>query len=148
MFLDRIFSKAISVNVLYAVPDPLWTLCELYRILRHSGMLVLVTPKAGYDNGYILKEHAASEKPDTYWSDAHQSPEREEFLLREAIQNPALVADMLLVARHNRLIAQNAMFHFFTAATLEACIHEAGFKLLHLTPTYSGQALLAVALKE
>lgn len=147
-FQDGMFSKIASMNVLYAVPDPLRTLRELFRLLVCGGTFVLVTPKRGYDNGHILKEHAHSVQPDEYWEDAHASPEREECLIREAIHDELLVQAMLHIAHHNRLIAQNAIFHFFTEDELCALIDESGFAIQSLTQTYAKQAFIVVATKK
>lgn len=147
MFFDNSFTKVVSVNVLYAVASPWNTLREFWRIMRPQARLVIVTPKAGYDNGYILKEHAGSTKPDAHWKDAHRSPEREEFLLREALLDDELVRAMQLVAAYNRVIAQNRVFHFFTEEELGKLMEETGFSVERMTPTYAGQAFLVVARK-
>lgn len=147
-FQDGMFSKISSVNVLYAVPCPSRTLRELSRVLSDDGVLVFATPKRGYDNGHILKEHAQSFLPDEYWVDAHASPEREECLIRKAIRDEPLVQAMLHIARHNRLIAQNVIFHFFTESELCALVDESGFVIQSLTSTYANQAFLVTATKK
>lgn len=145
--LDGAFNKALCINVLYAVADPRHVLKELNRVLSRNGTLVLVTPRAGYDNGLILKEHAASDLPDEYWQQAHLSPEREEKLIREAITDTVLANAMLTVAEHNRLIARNATFHFFTTEELVELVVQAGFSVQRLAYAYAKQALLIVATK-
>lgn len=146
-FPDRMFESVSSVNVLYAVPNPQQTLTELHRVLVPRGRLVLVTPKQGYDNGFILKAHARSTKPESYWANAHATPEREESLLREALGNESLVEKMLLVAEYNRHIARNAQFHFFTRDEISSLVERSGFTSVVVTPTYAGQAHLIVVQK-
>lgn len=145
--LDGVFNKAVCVNVLYAVAEPLHVLSELHRVLAADGTLVLVTPRAGYDNGLILKAHAESTRPDTYWCNAHLSPEREETLIREAVKDESVIQAMLTVARHNRFIACNATFHFFCQETLLALMQKVGFSIVRSGYGYADQALFVVATK-
>lgn len=146
-FADGTFSKVVSANVLYAVPNPLRTLLEFERVVRGGGTLVLVTPVHGYDNGMILREHSGNVLPESFWANAHASPQREELLLREAFGDEGTVQKMLHVARHNRRIAHNTAFHFFTDAQLLELVTRVGFTPVLSTRTYAGQALLIVATK-
>ncbi len=146
-FSGETFTKVASMNVLYAVPNPLRTLCELYRVMKYGATLTLVTPKKGYDNGFILKEHCNSPHEDSYWQNAHASPEREEKLIREVIKDEKSIQDMLLVARHNRAIAKNMKFSFFTASELAVLVEQAGFSITSIEQTYAQQGLLLKATK-
>ncbi len=147
-FPDESFTKVVSMNVLYALPHPEYTLRELYRVLTHGGALVLATPKQGYDNGLILKEHTGSSLPDSFWRDAHSSPEREALLVREATADEGLISALLTIARFNRVIARTAAFHFFTKEEMHSLVKCAGFTDAHITPAYAGQAHLVTARKE
>lgn len=147
-FADEMFTKIVSVNVLYALPDPLRTLRELNRVLKQGGMLVIETPKRGYDNGLVLKAHCANDLPDSYWADAHSSPQREELLVRTAICDSVLAEQMLKIASHNRKIAHTAIFHFFNEEEFTALLEASGFTLRSLRPAYAQQGMLAVAQKE
>lgn len=141
------FGTIVCVNALYAVKDPLVTLREFNRILCPLGTLVIATPKKGYENGLILKEHCGSDKPDEYWRNAHQSPEREEKLLREAVRNEGMRESIALIAQFNRSIAETVSFHFFTEEELLWIILDAGFTVMHLQTTYAQQSFLLVARK-
>jgi len=146
-FSDGMFTKITSVNVLYAVPRPEETLRELYRVLQRGGMLVIESPKQGYDNGLVLKAHCNSTLPDSYWTKAHSSPERERELVHAAITDPLLAEQMLKIASHNRKIAQTSVFHFYQEAEFRELLNAAGFTLHDLVPAYAQQGLLAVASK-
>lgn len=147
-FEDGAFDKICSVNVLYALTDPGASIREFHRVLAEEGTLVIATPKRGFDDGLILKAHAQSEKPDEFWRRPHDSPEREEYLIREAIAEEAIVAQMLYVARHNRKILATERFTFFDPETLVALCAANGFKVASLQSTYAGEGLLIRAQKE
>lgn len=146
-FGDKVFHQIASINTLYAVQTPERTVAEFYRVLQDDGIINIVTPKAGYENGLILREHCRSTKPASYWSDAHQSREREEMLLREAINDQEVLRDMLTVARINRMISVNKSFHFFTEANLVLLLQRCGFTILHTSYTYAEQGLFVTAQK-
>lgn len=146
-FSDDSFSKVVSVNALYALNNPPATIQEIYRVLKAKGEVVLVTPKHNFDNGLVLKAHARSHKPDSYWKNAHASPEREEKLIREAINDEEIIQQMLYVARHNRAIAQTMTFHFFSVDELKCLFEENGFTVVKVTPAYANQGILIHAHK-
>lgn len=147
-FKDDLFTKVVSSNVLYAMRNPEQTLREIARVLKAHGMLVLVTPKYGYENGLILKAHCGSNKSDVYWSNAHASEAREEKLITEALTDTTLAQMMLFVARCNRAIARNVRFHFFEQDTLVRLVNACGLTLVKVKLTYAGQGILIVARKE
>ena len=147
-FGDETFTKLACSNALYAVEDPAHTLLELHRILKKGGSLVLTTPKKGYENGLILKAHAQSPKPDSYWEGAHSSPERESLLIREAIDDIPLQEAMLKVAAYNREIVNTSKFHFFTSCGLQQLVLNAGFTITTTDTCYADQSLFIIAQKE
>ncbi len=124
-FSDNLFDKIVSVNTLYATHSPELVLREFFRVLENNGRLILETPKTGYENGLILKEHCGSRKPDKYWLDAHSSRERERQLISEALGVGNLGEQMMTVAECNRLISKNAEFHFFHRDELRALLEKA-----------------------
>lgn len=144
-FPDNSFGCVVCVNVLYAVANPASTLSELYRVLRRGGKLIVVTPKAGYENGLILRAHCRSRKPKHYWHNVHRSPHRERRLVYEALTENGLRRSFLQLARHNREIARNRAFHFFTTTALTAAVTEAGFQVLQTKATYAEQNALLIA---
>ncbi len=144
-FADECFTQVISVNTIYALENPAYTLGEFRRVLTPGGTLLLVTPQDGFENGLILKDHARSNKPDEYWLDAHSSPLREESLIREVISDEQVVKEMLFIAFYNRLIAQSQKFHFFDKTSLEKILRQTGFKIQSLAMTYSGQDFFVTA---
>ncbi|MBX2866769.1 methyltransferase domain-containing protein [Candidatus Kaiserbacteria bacterium] len=145
-FQGDTFGAIVCVNVLYAVKNPAETLAEFYRILRPEGTLVLVTPKAGYENGLILKAHADSPKPDEHWLNMHCSPQWERARAKEALGEKSEA--FLELIRFNRRIAESATFHFFTPRTLIRCVKEAGFQSVYTEAVYADQNILLSARKE
>jgi ubiquinone/menaquinone biosynthesis C-methylase UbiE len=145
---DAVFSKISSVNVLYAVPDPAFTLGELQRVAKPGCTLVLVTPRKEYDNGLILKRHAKSDKPDEYWKGVHSSPEREEMLVKEALDDEKIAEKMLLVARYNRFISRTATFHFMTESEFKALVQQSGFVVTSQRGVYADQCMMITAVKD
>jgi ubiquinone/menaquinone biosynthesis C-methylase UbiE len=144
---DASFTKVSSVNVLYAVADPSFTLRELWRISKPNATLVLVTPRKEYDNGLVLKAHAMSNEDDAYWKDLHASTEREERLVREAVKDDNIVEMMLLVARYNRFISKTATFHFLTEGEFTALVSQSGFAVTSLQSVYADQCMMVIAQK-
>lgn len=144
-FPDRAFDAIACVNALYALEDPERTLAEFARISMRGGILAIVTPKQGYQNGLILKEHCGSTKPDEYWRDMHSNPIREEALMREALQDEDVFQKMRKVADVNNRISKNARFHFFTEPELRTIVQNAGFSVTRYRETYARQSHLLVA---
>jgi ubiquinone/menaquinone biosynthesis C-methylase UbiE len=146
-FPDESFSQVVSINTLYAVSSPEKTLKEFHRVLMQGGRILLVTPKYGYENGIILKEHCNSSLPDDFWKTAHANPEKEKELLCEAIKNEEVIKDMLTVAKCNRKIFFDSTFHFFQKKELELLLESNGFSIQESVDTYSQQALYIIATK-
>lgn len=128
-FTSGTFDTIVSINTLYATHSPTDILEEFARVLKASGHLFLVTPKFGYENGLILKEHCHSTKPDAFWSNAHSSAEREDFLIRQSIEDTHMVSRLLRVSAHNRYIASDSMFHFFELEKLKTLVTSCGFSI-------------------
>lgn len=144
-FPDHTFEVIICVNGLYAVRDPEWTLREFARMLSPRGTIVIVTPKRGYENGLVLRAHAGSMKPERYWMDAHATPEREKALIHEATpDDPELRAAMEMIAKHNRVIAETAHFHFFDQREFRALVDRAGMTIRSYALAYADQCHFAV----
>lgn len=141
------FGSICCVNALYALRDPARTVAEFSRLLRPEGVLIVATPRQGYQNGLILKEHCGSGKSDLYWTDIHATPEREEALLREAFDDEEIVCRMLRLAAINQRIAQERTFHFFETQELCELIRLAGFRITEYSETYARQSHLVVACK-
>ncbi len=137
----------VSINTLYAMESPEMTLKEFHRTLKKDGKLFIVTPKMGFENGMILKEHCESILPDDYWKDAHSTEDREKTLICEAIKDEITVRNMLTVARYNRAIRVACHFHFFQIHQLELLLHHVGFVLENSKLTYAKQAIFLTAHK-
>jgi ubiquinone/menaquinone biosynthesis C-methylase UbiE len=56
-FEDATFDRIVSINVLYALPDPDTALRELVRVLKPQGRIILSTPAPGYAWGPLVADH-------------------------------------------------------------------------------------------
>lgn len=146
-FEDETFSQVVCINTLYAVSSPEVTLAEFNRVLKKGGVLHLVTPKYGYENGLILKKHCKSTLPNIFWMNAHATLKREEMLIHEAIDDEDVARNMLTIAQHNRYIGMNTLFHFFKKEDLLDLLHQKSFSVIHSSLTYADQALFITATK-
>jgi ubiquinone/menaquinone biosynthesis C-methylase UbiE len=144
---DGFFHSIVCVNTLYALKEPEAMLREFTRLLIPEGQLVLVTPKKGFENGLILKAHKQSSHPDAYWKHVHESPDREEMLIREAIDDEETIGQMLWIAKHNRSIAREEYFHFYTENDLRILLESAGLRITEMLPVYAAQSILVVTKK-
>jgi len=147
-FLPETLEVIVSINTLYALDDPSKVLTRFYEVLSPGGQLILVTPKAGYENGLVLKAHCKSPKPDEHWKDAHSSSEREEILIKEAIRDPLVQEQMLRVAKWNRYIHKERKFHFYHLAALETLLTTIGFHVIARRSIYADQNIFLVARKK
>jgi ubiquinone/menaquinone biosynthesis C-methylase UbiE len=146
-FPDETFETIVCINALYALRDPRGTLSGFHKTLTRDGRLILVTPKAGYENGLMLKAHSKSTKPDAYWHNAHASPEREQLLIKEAIDDPEVQGQMLRIAAWNRRIRTERTFHFYQPEEFNALLMQTGFRVIVMQHTYADQNILVVASK-
>ncbi|MEK7639095.1 MAG: class I SAM-dependent methyltransferase [Patescibacteria group bacterium] len=142
------YDCVISTNVLYTIHNPLSFLSRVRQITAPSGTVIIVTPKIGYDNGLILKAHCQDRRDNDFWRDPHRSPMRERMLIKEALGDSPLAADMGHIAEHNRRIAHTHAFHFYSEAELSTLVGHAGLRVVHMDMTYADQNFLLVATRE
>lgn len=144
-FASSRFGVIVCVNTFYAVREPTRVLRQFYRILRSSGKLILVTPKHGYQNGLILKEHCGSNESDLFWKNMHRDSSRESLLVRKAVSDATLANSLIRIAHSNRRIAQERSFRFYRKSELLSLLERCGFHVLHIKSTYARQNLLLIA---
>lgn len=141
------FDTVVAGNVIYAINDPVWLMREVFTLLKPGGLAVFSTPKAGFENGLILKAHCNDDRPDSCWQNGHQSAEREAELIKQAVSDPSLQIDLSELAFHNRMIAQHTPITLFRQPELETVLVEAGFTIRSSGLIYGDQNLLVVAQK-
>ena len=146
-FQNEVFDCVVSLNTIYAVASPKSTLLEFRRVLKPNGKLYVVVPKPDYENGLILRDHVGDNSSVEEWLDAHASPEREEKLIRRTFVDESAIEDMLVVARHNRFIANNNEFHFFDSHTFKELLDAVTLQLSGMSFTYAKQDLFVRATK-
>lgn len=56
-FEDATFDRIVSINVLYALPDPDATVQELLRVLKPSGALVITSPSPDFRVSALVIDH-------------------------------------------------------------------------------------------
>lgn len=56
-FADETFDRIVTINVLYALPDPDATLSELLRVLKPSGTLVITSPSPDFRVTALVVDH-------------------------------------------------------------------------------------------
>lgn len=137
----------VSSNTLYALPSKELFVSSCYKSLKPGGRLILVDILRGADNGLILKSHARSSKPDSYWRDLHETPDREKILINEAFSHHVDAIEFFeRICIHNRLIDQSN-FTFYSRNMLEELVRDVGFTLESSALVYADQALCITATK-
>jgi ubiquinone/menaquinone biosynthesis C-methylase UbiE len=147
-FGNACFDQVVTINSIYSLDIPLMTIAEFYRVLRPGGQMILVTPKQGYQNGLILKEHCGDTGPDEPWLNAHVSEEKEYSLLNRAVKDRNLAEKFWAIAEFNRRISQNCLFHFYSQEEIRTLLKSSGFNNFDIDFTYAGQNLFIKANKE
>lgn len=56
-FEDATFDRILSINVLYALPDPDFTVSELLRVLKPDGLLVVTSPAPEFAVSALVVDH-------------------------------------------------------------------------------------------
>ncbi len=56
-YADATFDRILSINVLYALPDPDFTVGELLRVLKPDGILVVTSPAPEFAVSALVADH-------------------------------------------------------------------------------------------
>lgn len=129
-FADGTFDSVVSLNVLYAVPDPVAALQEMARVLKPGGQLVLATP---VDKRLwpLVAAHVRSATASD-WS-------------RTIRSIPRLLAWVINLAV--RGIFENSTFSFFTQTELRDLVGACGLTIVSDNACYADLDRLIVASK-
>lgn len=141
------FLCIVCVNALYAVEDPAATLRDFARILAPGGTLVLANPHNRSRMGLILKAHAESKLPDSFWEQFDTNPEIQIQLLHMATAHSGIPLDLLKRALSSNKNIVEGPKHFLSAEHLTELITSAGFDTEYVGTAYAEQAVLVCARK-
>lgn len=128
-FGDSAFSRIVSMNSLYAVSDPQFTLQELYRVLKPGGKMVVANP---HDRSSFFGIMAGQRRELGVWR----------FLLGFLRNLPALIVIMLVNALFLR---KNS--NYWDEMTTQNTLASLGMRQVTIQTTYAGQDLLVTAIK-
>ncbi len=145
-FKNDVFSKVVCINALYAICSPINIIKEFYRVLRPQGLLIIVNPKPGYENGLILKEHCGDTGPDDPWLGAHKSFAKDELIIKTVFKDKEIADKFLYIAKINSEIASN--FYFYELRELHNMLQKNAFKIIKSFLVYAQQDFLIVAQKK
>lgn len=132
-----------SVNVLYALADPLKAVADWYRVLRPGGSVVISTPKSGFEMGFILRaEVEESPQPESFWRGISESLDREIGCVYEAFTDPVIRETMSNLARYNKRIVaagRTTKFHFFNQMEISETMRSCPWASVVIGETYANQ---------
>lgn len=141
----------ISINVLYALQDPRYFIGECHRVLRPGGVVVLATPKKGFEMGLVLRAHAKNDtKPMSFWLGVGESLDREIECVRAAIKDTAVQAKVINLARYNKRIVaagRATTYHFLAEEQAVELISCHPWHHVNFEEIYAGQNWLITLTK-
>lgn len=129
-FASNSFAQVVSLNVLYALPDPKAMLAEAFRVLEHGGELKIASPTSEQLMP-LVREHFKLATPTE--------------LLISILNIPRFFAwGMNLTIRG---FFENSKFHFYSGDELVEMCQSVGFEVLSVSPCYAGIDAMIIARK-
>lgn len=129
-FANGSFAQVVSLNVLYALPDPKAMLAEAFRVLEQGGELKIASPTSEQLMP-LVREHFKLATPSE--------------LLISILNIPRFIAwGMNLTVRG---LFDNSEFHFYSDDELVDMCENVGFIVQSVTPCYAGIDVMIVARK-
>lgn len=129
-FADSSFATIVSLNVLYALPDPKAMLTEAFRVLEPGGELKLASPTSEQLMPLVREHFKLATTPE---------------LLISVLNIPRFIAWGLNLTI--RGFFDNSEFHFYSDDELVDMCENVGFIVQSVTPCYAGIDAMIVARK-
>lgn len=129
-FKNSSFAMVVSLNVLYALPDPKVMLAEAFRVLEPGGELKIASPTSEQLMPLVL-EHFRLATPTE--------------LLISILNIPRFIAWGLNLAI--RGLFDNSEFRFYSENELVELVENAGFIIQSISPCYAGIDVMIIARK-
>jgi ubiquinone/menaquinone biosynthesis C-methylase UbiE len=118
---DKSFDYVVSINVLYALPDPAYAISEFRRVLRPGGKMIICTPLQGSNPWKIFLAHL----------------ERKGLMKVLPLLLPFVVLGIMNAVILKR--SSSGSYHFFSKDQIELLVN-----VEKLTTTYADQDWLVV----
>ena len=145
---DQKYDCIVGMCVLYSLKSPREFFRQATRCLNVGGVLIITTIREKPETGLILKDHCGDKRSDEFWQNMHDSPQREKFLINEALGKGPLAESMEEIVKHNRRITGTRAFHFFKDDELDRLVRDVDLDIVVTKPVYAQQNQLIVAKKE
>lgn len=139
-FKEHSFGGLISINSLYALKDPSYSLQEFHRVLSARGILIMATPKNNPRMLDVFKEHLKS-----IFSLPLLVCIKE--IARTLAISPLLLAVVILNIFIIKRLANQKEFFFFQQETIKSLIEGKGFRIKEIGYAYGGTDVYIVAEK-
>ena len=142
-FSDNSFDGIVSINVLYALKDPSFTISELSRVLKPKGKVVLTTPRDNAQFAPIIGDHFKRIK--NIWG----AFSRAFVLIRTMGIIPTLgLVPIILNVFIIKKKGHGYKYHFVSKKFLEKILMQNKLKDACILSTYGAQNWLVVATKK
>jgi N-acyl-L-homoserine lactone synthetase/ubiquinone/menaquinone biosynthesis C-methylase UbiE len=142
-FENDSFDRVISMNVLHALENPEKTVREWARVVKHGGLITVVTLRKDFQMPLILKAHAHQHETDDNWRAT--SLFQWCRLVFKVFGISRMAFQFLFVAIFNKLVDQH--IEGFSREEIEKMFMDAGLQIVYSGFIYGDQDLIYVLRK-